>query len=146
MLATSLMTPVFLQVLLTFIVVIWMGRTRAQSLSQSRTSPDNREVALGGFKWSDAATQASNNFKNQFELPVLFYIGVAFAIILRKTDYVLVLLAWAFVVSRYVHALIHLGPNIVRYRALAYTVGFICLLAFWVMLFLRIYTDAAMPA
>ncbi len=143
---TSLLTPVFLQVLLTFLVVIWMGRTRAQSLSQAKTSPDARDVALGTYQWSDAATQAANNFKNQFEMPVLFFIGVAFAIILRKNDVVLTTLAWIFVASRYVHAAIHLGPNIVRFRALAYTVGVITLLAFWIMLFLRIYTDATVPA
>ena len=45
-------------------------------------------------------------------------LGVAFALILRKSDIVLVALAWAFVISRIVHALIHLGPNDVRRRSL----------------------------
>ena len=144
MLATSLMSPVFVQVLLTFCVVIWLGRTRAQSLSASRTSPDAQDVALGKHQWSDAAKQASDNFKNQFEMPMLFFVGVAFALILRKTDYVLVALAWIFVLSRIVHAAIHLGPNIVRFRALAYTLGVVSLLAFWVMLFLRIYADPSL--
>lgn len=144
MLATSLLTPVFVQVLLTFAVIIWVGRTRRQSLATSRTSRDDRDLALGRHDWSDAATQAANNFKNQFEMPVLFYVGVAFALILRKTDIVLVALAWAFVLSRIVHALIHLGPNDVRRRSLAYTVGVICLLAFWIVLFLRIYADGTL--
>ena len=102
----------------------------------------NRELALGGHNWSDAATQASNNFRNQFEMPVLFYAGVAFALIQRKIDIVLVALAWAFVISRIIHAYIHLGPNDVRWRSLAYIIGVVCLFAFWVMLFLRVYADA----
>ena len=142
MLATSLLTPVFIQVLLTFVVAVWMGRARRQSLGQSRTSLRDRDLALGAHNWSDAATQASNNFKNQFEMPVLFYAGVAFALIQRKIDIVLVALAWAFVISRIIHAYIHLGPNDVRWRSLAYIVGVVCLFAFWVMLFLRIYADA----
>ncbi len=144
MLATSLMSPVFVQVLLTFCVVIWLGRTRAQSLSASRTSPDAKDVALGQHKWSDAAKQASDNFKNQFEMPMLFFAGVAFALILRKTDYILVALAWVFVISRVIHALIHLGPNVVRIRALVYLIGVVSLLAFWIALFLRIYADPAL--
>ncbi len=144
MLATSLLAPVFIQVLLTFFVIVWVGRTRRQSLAQSRTAIDDPALALGQHHWSDAATQAANNFKNQFEMPVLLYVGVAFALILRKTDFVLVALAWAFVLSRIVHALIHLGPNNVRWRSLAYTVGVICLLAFWIVLFLRIYADGTL--
>ena len=142
MLATSLLTPVFVQVLLTFVVAVWMGRARRQSLGESRTSLKNRELALDAHNWSDAATQAANNFKNQFEMPVLFYAGVAFALIQRKIDIVLVALAWAFVISRIIHAYIHLGPNDVRWRSLAYIIGVVCLFAFWVMLFLRIYADA----
>jgi hypothetical protein len=144
MLATSLFTPVFVQVMLTFFVIVWVGRTRRQSLAQSRTSIDDRDLSLGRHPWSEAATQAANNFKNQFEMPVLFYIGVAFALILRKTDVLLVALAWAFVISRIVHALIHLGPNVVRWRSLAYIIGVICLLAFWIALFLRVYGDGAL--
>ncbi len=144
MLATSLTTPVFLQVLLIFLVVLWMGIKRRQSLYASRTPVNNRELALGEHKWSDAATQAANNFKNQFEMPVLFFVGVAFALILRKTDYVLVALAWLFVLSRYVHAAIHLGSNDVRVRAPIYMVGVVALFAFWVMLFLRVNTDGAL--
>ena len=54
----------------------------------------------------------------------------------------LVALAWAFVIARIIHAYIHLGPNDVRWRSLAYIIGVVCLFAFWVMLFLRIYADA----
>ena len=144
MLATSLMAPVFVQVLLTFVVIIWVGRTRRQSLRDSRTSLNKREVALGQHQWSDAATQAAANFRNQFEMPVLFYVGVAFALILRKTDYIRVTLAWIFVLTRLVHAFIHLGPNVVKWRGVAYIIGVVVLMAFWIMLFLRIFADQTM--
>lgn len=143
MLATSLFTPVFVQVMLTFVVIFWLARTRRQSRAENRASLNERELALGRHKWSDAATQASNNFKNQFEMPVLFFVGAAFALILRKTDVVLVSLAWAFVISRVVHALVHLGPNSMPLRTIIYALGVFILLAFWITLFLRVYGDPA---
>ena len=143
MTATSLLYPVFVQVLLTFTVIILMARARGQSLRESRTSLEKREVALGEHKWSDAATLASNNFKNQFELPVLFYAGIAFALILKQADSLLLGLAWAFALTRVVHVMVHLGPNVVRWRGLIYIIGAVCLLAFWITLFVRVLSGVA---
>jgi hypothetical protein len=141
--SSALLTPVFIQVFLTFLVMIQMGRARSASLAQSRTHPDKRDVALGQNKWSDAATKAANNFSNQFELPVLFYAGVAFALLLKQVDFVMIAFAWAFALSRIVHAIIHLGPNVVRLRFLAYLVGGISLLGLWGTLAWRVFSGVA---
>ena len=141
--ATNLLLPVFVQVLLTFIVLIQLGLARSKSLSQSRASRSNPDVAKGAFAWSDAANQASNNLKNQFEMPVLFYVGVAFALLLKQWDPLLLALAWGFVLARVVHALIHLGPNVVMWRFPAYILGVVCLLAFWIVLMLRVLSGTA---
>ncbi len=139
---STLLAPVFIQVLLTFVVMIQMGRARTASLQQSRTNPNKREVALGEYQWSDAATKAANNFSNQFELPVLFYTATAFALLLKQTDTVVVALAWAFAATRIAHAAIHLGPNVVRYRFLAYLAGALCLLGLWGTLAFRVLSGA----
>ena len=141
--AIALFYPVFAQVLLTVTVLILMGRARGQSLRQSRTSLEARDVALGEHKWSDAATLAANNFKNQFEIPVLFYAGAAFAMILKQADTVVLVLAWGFVLTRMAHAFVHLGPNVVRWRGLSYITGVVCVLALWITLFLRVFTGSA---
>lgn len=130
--------PVFVQVLLVFCVLMVLGRARVEALRESRISPETRDVALGTFKWSDAAKRASNNFSNQFELPVLFYAAVAMALLLKQVDAVTVTLAWAFVVSRLVHAIIHIGPNVVRWRFAVYALGALCLLALWCVLAWRV--------
>ena len=143
MTATNLLLPVFVQVLLTFVVLIWLGRARGNSLRQARASRVNPDVAKGTFAWSDAAAQASNNLKNQFEMPVLFYAGVAFALLLKQSDTLLLSLAWGFVLARIVHAFIHLGPNVVMWRFPAYLIGVACLLAFWITLMLRVLGGTA---
>ena len=121
--STSLLLPVFVQVFLTLAVLIMMGRARGQSLKQARTNKTPREMALGMNTWSDAAIKASNNFSNQFELPVLFYAAIAFALLLKQNDLWIVALAWAFALSRLVHSIIHLGSNRVKYRFPAYVFG-----------------------
>jgi hypothetical protein len=50
----------------------------------------------------------------------------------------MVALAWAFVLSRIVHAAIHLGPNKVRWRSPAFILGFLIVTAMWVNLFLHV--------
>ena len=51
-----------------------------------------------------------------FQLPVLFYVLTAFAMLTRKADLLFVVLAWVFVVTRLVHAAVHTGPNDLRQR------------------------------
>lgn len=140
---SALLLPVFIQVLLTFVVMVQMGRARTASLQQSRTNPNKREVALGDYKWSEAATKAASNFSNQFELPVLFYAAIAFALLLRQTDVLIVALAWGFAATRIAHAAIHLGPNVVRLRFLAYSAGALCLLGLWGTLAFRVLSGSA---
>ena len=47
-------------------------------------------------------------------------------------------LAWVFTASRVAHALIHVGPNIVKWRAIAFIVGVAIVLAMWLLLAWRI--------
>jgi hypothetical protein len=139
----NILYPVFLQVFLTFAVLVSMGPARAQSLRENRKSMNERDVALGQTAWNDAATKRANNFKNQFELPVLFYMAVALALILKQTDGILIGLAWVFALSRVVHAAVHIGPNIVMWRGAAYLVGMVALVALWSVLAIRVATGAA---
>lgn len=140
--ASDLMLPVFVQVLLTFVVLIALGRARGQSLQARQTSRANNDVAMGSFSWSDAAIKASNNFSNQFEIPVLFYAAVAFALILKQSDLTLVVLAWIFAVSRIVHAIIHTGANKVSWRFPVYLIGTASVLTFWCVLMVRVLGGA----
>ena len=42
---------------------------------------------MGRVAWPDDATKRAANFRNQFELPVLFYAVVAFALITKGADF-----------------------------------------------------------
>jgi hypothetical protein len=73
------------------------------------------------------------NLANLFELPILFYVLVAFQTMMPETiDGLQPTLAFAFVASRYVHTFIHVTINTVALRFLAHRTGFVILAIMWV--------------
>jgi hypothetical protein len=77
-------------------------------------------------------TRASDNFRNLFELPVLFYAGVLVAAQLGiADDPVTVGLAWAFVLLRAVHSAVQCSFNHVMTRFVAYLLATLVLAALW---------------
>ena len=74
------------------------------------------DIALGEPGWPKKTTQYGNAFKNQLELPVLFYVLIAFILITSVGDVLLLALAWVFVALRVIHAYIHMTSNIVLLR------------------------------
>jgi hypothetical protein len=136
----AILYPVFVQVLLVFAVggAMAVARARAvKSMDRQRGSP---ELAMGRVAWPDDAAKRAANFRNQFELPVLFYAVVAFALITKGADYLMLVLAWLFVASRILHAAIHVGPNKVRWRTPAYASGFLILAIMWIKLAVHVAT------
>jgi hypothetical protein len=76
----------------------------------------------------------SNNLKNQFELPVLFY-AVSIALYVSTADNpVTVALQWVFVGSRFAHTYVHITSNRLRHRRPTFLVGFFSLVALWIWL------------
>src|ERR1700684_3015353 len=132
----SVLLPVFVLVGLTFFLLLWMAGARRQALVGGQTKI--RDIALGQQNWPVRATQIGNCFKNQFELPVLFYILIAIALPIRHADLVIVMLSWVFVVTRFVHAGIFVSSNDLNQRSLAWFAGVLVLLAMWVYFALKI--------
>ena len=129
--------PAFAQVMLTIIVMLIMGQARSASLRSRGQKID--DIAMNRAQdWDQNASKLSNNFKNHFEMPVLFFAAIGFALAMKLVDPVLVAFAWAFVAARVVQTAIHIGPNKVTPRALAYLVGVAALLAMWVLLAVRV--------
>jgi hypothetical protein len=128
--------PVFLQVLLTFVLLFWMGGVRLRALRRREVRVG--DVALGQPAWPAPALQVSNAFRNQFELPLLFYVAVIVALFTRKADTLFVVLEWLFVLSRLAHAAIHTTGNDLRRRFLAFLAGALILVVMWLLLAARI--------
>ncbi len=129
MTVTDFLLPVFVEIFLIFVLLGLMARERGAAFKRGEVRPD--DIALNNGNYPPRARQFANCFSNQFELPVLFFIAIAFILITRVGDVPLLVLAWIFVISRLVHAYIHVTSNIVPRRSLAYTVGAIALFIMW---------------
>jgi hypothetical protein len=93
---------------------------------------------LGQPNWPTRATQVGNCFKNQFELPLLFYTLITLALPLRHADLFIVLMSWVFVVTRFAHAGIFVTSNDLNRRSLVWFAGVLVLFAMWIYFALRI--------
>ena len=74
--------PLFVQVALTFGLLIWMASARTASISRGETKM--RDIALGQPAWPAKPTQIGNCYDSQFQIPVLFYVLVILAWITRQ--------------------------------------------------------------
>jgi len=96
------------------------------------------EVEVSAFRdIRDEPTESlrvRNNIANQFELPVLFHIGCLALFIAEADNEVALILAWLFVVSRYVHAYVHVTSNRLRWRMPAFLFGYAMLGLMWLWL------------
>ncbi len=129
--------PVAAQALLAFVVLFVMARPRARS--QKERGQNLQDLALASnADWNEAALKAANNYKNLFEIPVLFFAAAAFALITRTVDGWMIGLAWLFVASRVLHTIIHVTSNTVMLRGPVFMVGFAAVLVMWVLIVWRV--------
>jgi hypothetical protein len=128
--------PVFVQVFLTFALLMGMALGRGQALSSGQVK--SRDVALRQQNWPARTAQLGDCYANQFEIPVLFYALIALALPLRHADLIIVMLSWVFVVTRFVHAGIFVTSNNLRTRSLAWFSGVIVLFVMWLYFALKI--------
>jgi hypothetical protein len=133
---TALLYPVFVHTVLVMVLLIATGRARARVIRarQLRLA----DIALGERVWPPKVQQLANAYQNQFELPVLFYVVVLMALVLNLSSLALVVLAWLFVLSRLVHARIHVTTNNVMQRLRAFVAGVIALGTMWVLLLVQV--------
>jgi hypothetical protein len=131
----SLFWPMLMQVALTYGVYALVSRRRIAAIAAG-------EAKVGDFRIPsqdpERSASASRSLINQYELPVLFYVCCLTLFVLGAAGTSAILLAWAFVASRYVHAYVHVTSNRVRYRRPAFIAGFLILLAMWALVAWRL--------
>jgi hypothetical protein len=132
---TAIFWPMIAHVALVFGIYVLMFRRRkaavqAGSARISQFRENQNEPAESLF--------VRNNLANQYELPTLFHVACLALYAVAGAGVFALVLAWVFVASRYVHAYIHVTTNRIRYRQMAFTVGFVALGLMWLMLALHL--------
>ncbi|MEH6566789.1 MAG: MAPEG family protein [Halopseudomonas sp.] len=121
-----LLLSLLVQIALTLYLYIKLGGAKRRALEQGQVNQARR--ALHDDAWPDSVRQINNNIRNQFELPVLFYVLVLVLLHLGATGWLAPVLAWLFVLSRLAHAWVHTGSNQVPLRRRLFTFGCVIIL------------------
>ena len=131
MVSAALALPIMAMLLITLVVwvVMFIHRVGYESANgidaQAMKTPSDVARLL-----PDEVSGSGNNFKNLFELPVLFYVVCLYLTMMSQVSDTIVTCAWLFVVLRAVHSFIHCSYNNVMHRFIVYLASS---LALWVM-------------
>jgi hypothetical protein len=129
---TAIFGPFFSLMFLTLLVWVYLYIRRIAFIQGQKISPRALEAPGELARLSPAAvSNPSDNLKNLFELPVLFYGLALYLHATSQVDAVYVVAAWAFVVFRGAHSLVHCTFNRVLVRFSCYLAAS---LALWFML------------
>jgi hypothetical protein len=131
-----ILLPLFVEVILTFVLLFTMAPLRTRDFASGAVRPD--DVALREQKWPKRTTQFANSFSNQFELPVLFYVLTILEYVTHLAGIVFVVLAWTFVIFRILQAYVHVTSNIVRLRGAFFAIGAVVLAIMWVIYIVQV--------
>jgi hypothetical protein len=132
----AVLLPLFVQVVLTFVLLLWTERVRVGAIRRGEVHM--RDIALREQNWGKRETQIANAYHNQLELPLLFYGLMILAWITKQADLLFVVMAWVFVLLRVLHAAIHVTSNNVPRRYMAFVAGAIVLMVMWLVFIVRI--------
>jgi hypothetical protein len=119
-----LLWPLVTQVLLVVLLFIRLGQVKDRA--RAAGSVDLVVTALDNDAWPDDVRKVANSIRNQFQVPVLFFVLVLALFALGAVDLFALVLAWLFVASRVAHSYIHVGANYVPNRTRVFKFGVLC--------------------
>src|ERR1700689_2124550 len=134
----AILLPLFVEVILTFLLLFWLAPLRARDFNTGIARPD--KVALREPNWSPHTLQVGYAYSNQFELPVLFYVLTILAYVTHLAGVAFVVLAWIFVLFRCLQAFVHVTNNNIRVRGAMFGVAALVLAIMWVMYIVEVLT------
>ena len=129
-----ILLPLLTMVFLTFAVWVYLFALRIPEIKRRRINPEDLKDRAEAHQLLTVSAAASNNLKNLFEVPVLFYVAAMLAMLLLIQDGLLVLLAWGFVILRIVHSIIQCTYNRVMHRFIVYLISCLFLVFLWIRL------------
>ncbi len=129
-----LLIPLLLQVALTFVVWLVMYISRISEMKRNKVEPQDLANAEAKNELLKNVAGASDNFKNLFEMPILFFLAILTALILVIQSPLLNSLALAFVLLRMVHSFVHITYNRVMHRFMVYALSSFALIGMWLVI------------
>ncbi|MCH9027337.1 MAG: MAPEG family protein [Proteobacteria bacterium] len=123
--------PVVALVFLTLLVWAFMYYKRLGFIRKQKLDPEALKSKAEGEKVLAPVAGPSDNLKNLFEMPVLFYLLCVVLFLLGRVDGMFLTLAWTYVGLRTMHSLIQSTYNRIVHRFSVYTVSMFVLIWMW---------------
>jgi hypothetical protein len=126
--------------MLVMVLYLWLFAL-AMFVTRTQAVRKNRALVKYFKVYDPAVAQPSEfllrmgqHYDNLFQLPILFLVTGGICLQQGLEGPLPVALAWAFVATRALHTYIHLGSNHILRRAGAFALGWICVVALWLLL------------
>jgi len=129
--------PIAVMVVLVGVVMALMLRERIAEMKARRIHPQKvaSSSQMGAVLQN---TRGADNFRNLFEMPVLFYVLCVALFATQQVTPLLLAGAWLYVGLRCVHSFIHIGYNNVMHRFGVFAASSLLLVALWVVFIAQI--------
>ena len=119
---TAIFGPMFAMILLTLAVWIYMYARRIPFIQSLDPRIELTPAKLAELSPPAVATP-SDNLKNLFEIPVIFYALALYLFATGQVDGVYVDAAWIFAIFRALHSAVHCTVNVILVRFALYAVS-----------------------
>src|SRR5688572_13379722 len=124
--------PFFATMLLTVAVWVYMYGRRLPFIFSSGLSPKQMTPVELARVSPPQVSNPSDNLKNLFELPTVFYAVVLYLNATKQVDTAYVSAAWGFFLFRLLHSVVHCTFNFIPLRFVLYVIS-ACVLWFMVI-------------
>lgn len=129
---TAIFQPFVATMLLTMVVWLYMYGRRLPFIFASRLEPKQMTPQELARLSPPGVSNPSDNLKNLFELPTVFYAVVLYLFATDQVDAVYVGAAWGFFLFRVLHSAVHCTFNFIPLRFALYVIS---AAALWIMVF-----------
>ncbi len=126
----DILLPFVCTMLLTMVVWIYMYARRIPFILRSNFTPEQLTPSELARLSPPEVANPSDNLKNLFELPTIFYAVVLYLYTMRQVDGLYLGAAWTFFAFRVLHSGVHCTLNFVPLRFWLYAIS---ALSLWLM-------------
>jgi hypothetical protein len=133
---SAIFAPFLAMILMTIVVWFYMYARRIPFLQRGKVDLARLTAAELARISPPAVSNPSDNLKNLFEIPIIFYALALYLYVTNMVDPTYLAAAWIFVAFRALHSAVHCTINIVILRFWLYCVS---ALALWFIAFRAVY-------
>lgn len=116
----AIFSPFFAMVFITLIVWVYIYIRRISFITSRKLNSKELEPAAFAQISPPSVSNPSDNLKNLFEIPVIFYTLILYLFVTKQVDAVYVNAAWVFVAFRALHSAVHCTFNLIMLRFYLY--------------------------